>query len=276
MNERAPMSGGRMQMLVQRHDNYSAETGKLTPEGEQHAREQAQAKAKEYLDANPDTHFFVIASDQMFDDGKSQVGDGREPVQVDTIDGQRAVETAEIVRSVIAEELSARGLKPEQLLGANEAAVDSSPTLREADIFENGFMQHLRELYPDDPKAQWTAFYQEVHDDKRDEYHAESPSHVAARMDYAIKNIELAAQFFHNDPDKAHSPLVAWIVGHGGGLDSYLNAYFGVPLAEVGFEYSGGFTLGADETGQVFADVKGDRYYYKGGEGITQPEGASV
>ena len=79
-------------------------------------------------------------------------------------------------------------------------------------------------------------------------------------MDYLIKTAEMVGASFHKTQGKEHSPLVVWIVGHGGGLDSFLHHYANVPLNELGFALSGGFTLRATPEEGVVAEVKGKKY----------------
>lgn len=252
-----PMSNGRIEMHVQRHDAH--EQGHLTPEGQEHAKEVAEEKVKGYLDKNPDTHFMVIASDQMFDEREPGLG------------GLRAHETASIVADSIRTELGERHLPEEQLFGfQDEESLTTSPTIREADIFSNDFMKHLREKYPDENV--WTMYYQDADAEARERMGAESPLHLAQRMDYMIKVAEMVGSSFHRAPGKEDKPLVVWIVGHGGGLDSYLHHHAGVPVEELGFDLSGGFTLRANPEGQVVADVKGKEYPLNTNNEIESPE----
>lgn len=257
MSERiGPMSDGRIEMHVQRHDAH--EQGHLTPEGREHARETAEEKIRQYLDTNPDTHFMVIASDQPFDEREPDFG------------GLRAHETATIITDSIRKELGDRGLPSEQLFGyADQESLSTSPTLREAGIFSNDFMRHLREKYPDE--NQWSIYYQDTDSEIRQQMGAESPLHLAQRMDYMIKVAEMVGSSFHRTPGKEDKPLMIWIVSHGGGLDSYLHHYAGVPLNELGFELSGGFTLHADQDHGVVATVKGKEYSLHTAESIDQP-----
>lgn len=258
MSERiGPMSNGRIEMHVQRHDAH--EQGHLTPEGQEHAREVAEEKIRNYLDTNPDTHFMVLASDQVFDEREPDFG------------GQRARETATIITDGIRKELENRQLPAEQLFGyEDQESFATSPSIREADIFSNDFMKHLRESYPDENA--WSLYYQDTDAEARQGMGAESPLHLAQRMDYMIKVAEMVGSSFHRTPDKEDKPLVVWIVGHGGGLDSYLHHYAGVPLNELGFDLSGGFSLHADPEHGVVADVKGKEYPIHTNEGIKQPE----
>jgi len=89
---------------------------------------------------------------------------------------------------------------------------------------------------------------------------AESPKDLALRMDYMIKTAEMVGASLHRVPGKEDKPLVVWIVGHGGGLDAYLHQHAGVPLEELGFELSGGFSIRMSDEGQVVAEVKGKEY----------------
>ena len=257
MSERIePMSNGRIEMHVQRHDAH--EQGHLTPEGQEHAREVAEEKIQNYLDTNPDTHFMVIASDQPFDEREPDFG------------GVRAHETATIITDSIRKELENRGLPAEQLFGyADQESLSTSPTIREADIFSNDFMKHLRENYPDENA--WSLYYQDTDAETRQKLGAESPLHLAERMDYIIKVAETVGSSFHRTPGKEYKPLMIWIVGHGGGLDSYLHHYAGVPLNELGFDLSGGFTIRAHPEHGVVADVKGREYPLHTSEGIDRP-----
>lgn len=251
-----PMSNGRIEMHVQRHDAH--EQGHLTPEGREHAKETADEKVKAYLDGNPDTHFMVIASDQMFDDREPGLG------------GLRAHETAAIIADSIRTALKERGLPAEQLFGYNDQeALTTSPILKEADIFSNEFMQHLRTKYPEDNP--WTVYYSDSEAETRRKMGAESPADLATRMDYMIKVAEMVGASFHRAPDKEDKPLLIWIVGHGGGLDAYLHHYAGVPLDELGFGLSGGFSLHATPEGQVVADVKGKEYPVRRDEAMVLP-----
>lgn len=252
-----PMSDGRMEMHVQRHDMH--EQGHLTPEGAEHAREVADDKVWQYLDENPDTHFMLIASDQPFDDREPDIG------------GVRAHETAAIIADSIRSSLAERGLPEEQLFGyRDEEALTTSPVIREADIFSNEFMQHLRSEYPGENP--WTLYYQDADADARQEMRAESPRDLARRMDYMIKTAEMVGASFHKTPGKEDKPLVVWMVGHGGGLDSYLHHYADVPVEELGFDLSGGFTIRATPEQGVVAEVKGKQYPIKTDENMTLPE----
>ncbi len=256
----APMSGGRMEMRVQRHDDHVE--GHLTPEGHEHAKQVATEVVNEYLDANSDTHFMVICSDQIWDENEPDLG------------GVRAKETAKDITETIKDALFERGLPADQLFGstgddADEGDVTVSPVLREANIFSNKFMQHLRETYPDDNA--WSLYYQDQDADTRREKHAESPHDLARRMDYMIKTAEMVGASLHRTPGKEDSPLLVWVVGHGGGLDSYLHHYADVPLEELGFELSGGFTLKASSEHGVVADVKGKEYPIRSDETMSLP-----
>lgn len=255
--ERMPaLSGGLMQMHVQRHDAH--EQGHLTAEGHEHARQVAAEKAGQYLDTNPDTHFMVIASDQVFDD------------MVPGFGGIRAQETADEITGAIGSALVERSLPSDQLFGSDNDPATLSPTLREAGIFSNGFMKHLRDKYPNDNA--WSLYYQDTDADTRRSQGAESPLDLATRMDYMIKTAELVGASFHRTPGKEDKPLVVWIIGHGGGLDSYLHHYADVPLDELGFDLSGGFGLHATPEGEVVADVKGKQYPLKTDEAMRLPE----
>lgn len=256
MNEISPMSGGRLEMHVQRHDAH--DQGHLTPEGREHARQMATEKVRNYLEANPDTHFMVIASDQIFDD--------HEP----TLGGIRAQETATEITDAISQALDERGLPADHLFGSDGLPMTSSPVLREAGIFSNGFMKHLREKYPED--NEWHMYYQDTDVDTRKDMTAESPVDLARRMDYMIKTAEMVGASFHKTPGKENDPLLVWIVGHGGGLDSYLHHYADVPLDKLGFELSDGFSLRADPELGVVADVKGQAYPVRQEPGMNLPQ----
>lgn len=238
------LSGGLTEVHLQRHDDHVQ--GHLTPEGHEHAREVALDKAARYLDANPDTHFMIIASDQAFDDREPGFG------------GIRAHETAEEVTAAVQKTLAERGLPAEQLFSSNTDPVTVNSTLREAGIFSNDFMKHLREQYPEENP--WALYYQDTDAEKRQEVGAESPLDLAQRMDYVVKSAEVAGAWFHAIPGNEDKPLLVWMVGHGGGLDSYLHHYAGVPLDELGFGFSGGFSLHASSEHGVVADVKGKEY----------------
>lgn len=252
-----PMSNGRIEMHIQRHDAH--EQGHLTAEGREHARAIADGKVEGYLDTNPETHFMVIASDQMFDEREPELG------------GLRAKETASIIADSIRIHLLERGLPEEQLFGySDQEALTTSPTIREADIFSNDFMQHLRSKYPEDNP--WSMYYQDSEAETRKAMGAESPLDLAKRMDYMIKVAEMVGASFHRAPGKEDKPLMIWMVGHGGGLDSYLHHYAGVPLDELGFDLSGGFTLRANPEGSVVADVKGKEYPIHRDESMNLPK----
>lgn len=252
-----PLSNGRIELHVQRHDAH--EQGHLTPEGQEHAKETAEKKVKNYLNADSNTHFLVIASDQRFDEREPDLG------------GQRARETATIITDVIRKELAERQLPAEQLFGHEDQELfTTTQAIREADIFSNDFMKHLRETYPDENA--WSLYYQDTDADQRIKMGAESPLHLAQRMDYMIKTAEMVGASFHKTPGKENSPLVLWLVGHGGGLDSYLHHYANVPLNELGFDLSDGFTIHAHPEYGVVANVKGKEYPVHTSESIEQPE----
>lgn len=246
MNEQTTprMSGGLTEIHVQRHDDHVQ--GHITPEGHEHAREIALGKVAAYLDADPSTNFMVVASDQVFDDREPEFG------------GIRAHETAEEVTAAVRKTLADRGLPADQLFASNTDPVTVNATLREAGIFSNNFMRHLREQYPGENS--WNLYYQDTDAEKRKEVGAESPHELARRMDYVVKSAELAGATFHAQPGKEDTPLLVWMVGHGGGLDSYLHHYADVPLEELGFDFSGGFSLHASPDHGVVADVKGKEY----------------
>ncbi len=251
-----PMSGGKMQMHVQRHDAH--EQGHLTPEGHEHAKQIATEKVRTYLDENPETHFMVVSSDQVFDDMEPELG------------GIRAKETADDIVSVIRGSLADRGLPEDHLFGTTEEPVTSSPNLREANIFSNKFMQHLRAQYPDENA--WSLYYQDADADTREKMTAESPRDLAMRMDYMVKTAETVGASLHKVPGKEESPLVVWMVGHGGGLDAYLHHYANVPIDQLGFDLSGGFTLRASPNNGVVAEVKGVVYPVKSDDTLSLPQ----
>lgn len=272
--EIGPMSDGKMEFRVQRHDNHVE--GHLTPKGQEHAREVADETVKSYLDKNPDTHFLVINSDQPHYTGVHEQEDTppyRHKPEED-FGNRRAQETGQIIVGAIKNELAARGLPEEQLFGYDEVDPTTvAPTMREADIFENGFMKHLREVATE-KNEEWKLYYQDVDRDLREELGAEPADDLALRMDYTIKSAEMAAASFHRTPGNEDKPLVVWMVGHGGGLDAFLYNYAGVPLEEVGFDVSGGFTLRANEDGQVVAEVKGKDYVVVTPDTLDLPEDA--
>lgn len=252
-----PLSDGRIEMHVQRHDAH--EQGHLTPEGQEHAKEVAEEKVRDYLDKNPDTHFMIIASDQVFDEREPDFG------------GKRAHETARIITDSIRDELQERGLPEEQLFGySDHEPLSLSPSIREANIFSNDFMKHLRENYPEENP--WMLYYQDADAETREKLGAESPLDLAKRMDYMIKVTEMVGASFHKTPGKEDKPLLVWIVGHGGGLDSYLHHYAGVPVEELGFDLSGGFTIKATAEQGVVAEVKGKQYPLNPNESMNLPE----
>lgn len=255
--ELGPMSDGHMEMRFQRHDEHIE--GHLTPNGVEHATEVAKQEVAAYLDKNLDTHFMVIASDQVFDEREPEVG------------GVRAKQTAEIIAESIRSELFERKLPAEQLFGHKDRdAITVSPNIREADIFNNGFMATLRTRHGE--QGAWAAYYQDVDHDDREKAHAESSKDVAQRMDYMLKVAEMVGASFHKAPGKEDTPLVVWLVGHGGGIDSFLHQYAGVPIDEVGFAPSEGFTIRVDEEGQVVADVKGKVYPILTDENMSLPQ----
>ncbi|HSH31771.1 MAG TPA: hypothetical protein VK963_03865 [Candidatus Saccharimonadales bacterium] len=87
-----------------------------------------------------------------------------------------------------------------------------------------------------------------------------------------IKTAEMVGASFHKTPGREHQPLVFWIVGHGGGLDSYLHHYAGVPVEELGFDLSGGFTIRAAPEEGAVAEVKGKAYPIHSDESMSLPE----
>jgi len=266
-----PMSDGRVEMRIQRHDNHVE--GRLTPEGQEHAREVAEETVKSYLDNNPDTHFLIINSDQPLDTIVHEQDTELPHLHVpeEDIGGRRAQETGEIVVAAIKNELSERGLPEDQLFGYDETDPTSVvPVMREADIFANGFMGHLRETHPDE--NEWRLYYQDIDREERKARGAEPAANLALRMDYMIKSAEMVAASFHRAPGKEDTPLLVWMVGHGGGLDAFLYKYAGVPLDELGFPVSGGFTLRANGEGQVVAEVKGKDYVVNTPESLDLPE----
>lgn len=252
----SPMSGGRIEMHVQRHDEH--ERGHLTPEGHEHAKQTATEKVNQYLDANPETHFMIICSDQVLDDAEPEFG------------GIRARETAEDIINTVSDSLQERGLPADHLFGSDGNPATVSPVLREAGIFSQGFMKHLRENYPEDNA--WSLYYQDTDSDARSAMGGESPADLAKRMDYMIKTAEMVGASLHRAPGKEDSPLLVWIVGHGGGLDSYLHHYADVPIDQLGFDFSGGFTLRASSEHGVVADVKGIEYPVKTDETLSLPQ----
>src|SRR3990167_1961093 len=148
----APMSNGRMEMRIQRHDAHEA--GHLTAEGQEHAKDIAQQTVNEYLDKNTDTHFLIINSDQPWDETEANTG-------------RRAQETGTIVADTIKAELEKRELPEEQLFGHEDQDPSTvSPVIREADIFDNKFMAHLREKYPDE--NEWHMYYQDADAQERE------------------------------------------------------------------------------------------------------------
>lgn len=247
MKEIAPLSGGKMTIHLQRHDNHHQ--GHLTPEGIENARKIAIEKANSILNENTNTNFMVVASDQLFDEREPGFG------------GLRAKETADVIISVIKDELIKRELHAEHLFGIYDIPVTLSPDLREAGIFSNGFMNHLRSQYPDD--NQWSIYYQDTEAKTREAMKAESPLDLAIRMRHLVEKVETVGASFHKAEGKENVPLVVWVVGHGGGLDSYLHQYANVPISELGFPVSGGFTICADSELGVVAEVKGKRYPIK-------------
>jgi len=256
MSERiAPMSDGRIEMHVQRHDEH--DKGHLTPEGHKHAKQTAIEMVNQYLDTNPKTHFMVICSDQVLDETEPEFG------------GIRARETAEDIIDTVRSALQERGLPADHLFGSDGDPATVSPVLREAGIFSQGFMKHLRENYPDDNA--WYLYYQDTDSDTRRAMGGESPADLAKRMDYMIKTAEMVGASLHRSPGKEDSPLLVWIVGHGGGLDSYLHHYADVPIDQLGFDFSGGFTLRASPENGVVADVKGKEYPVRSDEAMSLP-----
>ncbi|QQR82443.1 histidine phosphatase family protein [Candidatus Campbellbacteria bacterium] len=245
-----PMSDGRMEIHIQRHDVHKI--GHLTPEGREHARTIAREKVGKYLDKEKDTNFLVIASNQVFDDREPDFG------------GQRAVETADEIVSAIRDELKARGLPDDHLFGGDTLPIAMSPDLQEAGIFSGDFMKYLKEKYdPENLKGLqyiWNIYYQDVESEIRKKMSAEGPRDLARRMDYVFKVAEMVGASFHKTDDRKSQPLVVWMVGHGGGLDAFLHHYAGVPVDDVGFSPSDGFTIRVNSDGVVVADVKGKEY----------------
>lgn len=251
-----PLAGGNMEIRVQRHDDHIK--GHLTPEGKEHAYQEAYATACEALDENPNTHFMVVASDQVLDETEPGLG------------GIRAQETADEVIKAIRKALQERGLSEEQLFGYDnlKSPATSSPVIREADIFNNGFMKKLREKYPN--QGPWSLYYEDVEREMREEMGAESAAELAKRMDYMFKVVEMAGASFYRDGANQGVPLKSWIVGHGGGLDAYLRKYANVPLDQVGFPFSGGFTIQA-RGDKLVAIVKGNEYEINEDEEMSMP-----
>jgi hypothetical protein len=238
-----------MEMHIQRHDNH--EKGNLTPDGREHARQVALEKVRTYLDKDPRTHFMIVASNQVLDDDMPEIG------------GMRAIETAEEITKAIKETLAERGLSEDQLFGSDSIPIADSSVLQEAKIFhkpedsDQSFMGYLRTK----EGKPWNLYYQDVEKDMREKMHAESPIDLAKRMDYIIKTTEMIGASFHKNEEKKDTPLVVWMVGHGGGLDAYLHHFANVPVEEVGFDVSGGFSIRTNEKGDgLIAEVKGKEY----------------
>jgi broad specificity phosphatase PhoE len=251
-----PLSKGRIGIMAQRHDEH--EQGHLTEKGREHARGVAEDTAKRVLDLEPNVHFMVIASDQVFDEREPGLG------------GQRARETAAIITTAIQAELKKRNLPPDQLFGDEfDESATISPTIREADIFVNGHMAGLKEQHP--RENPWHLYYQDVDADIRIQAGAESPKSLARRMDKMFKQAEMVGASFHRTSGNEQKPLFIWVVGHGGGLDAYLHEYAGVPIEELGFGFSDGFSLLINTEGKMVAHVKGKEYVVHTSEEIEQP-----
>jgi len=250
-----PLFDGLIKFHVVRHDSH--ENGFLTPEGRENARRMADEAVREYLDTDPDTNFMIIASDQIPDEDKPEEG------------GMRAVETAEVVVDAIKQGLKDRNLPEKQLFASDGNPIMISQATREAGIFATGYAAKLKELHPaSDPKNGkhfWQFYYQEGEIDAklRERLAAESSKDLAMRMDYAIKTAEMVGASFYKVPGNEQKPLVVWMVGHGGGLDSYVSHYADVPVEKVGFPSSGGFKIYVNDQGVVVAEVKGKQYPIK-------------
>lgn len=262
-----PEDDKKTEIILQRHDQVQQETegdiiaGQLTPEGVEHAHERAAERAKDYLDADPDTYFLVVASNQAWDE------------EADT--GHRALQTAGIISDEVKKALSERGISDDHLINTGFAPDQkpiANPVLKEANIFQNGFFTgDVKPQYESVPEA-WQAYYKGLHEDERMQRGAESAEDLAQRMDYMMKSARVFESYFHNLPDMADKKLVVWYVGHGGGVDSYLVHKAGLPPEETGFGFSEGFTLSVDKDGHATTQVKGKDYEVDLGGEISLPE----
>jgi hypothetical protein len=258
-----PRSGYQTLIIIQRHGEYDnrwpedfdnikeneKSYGSLTEKGIAETKEKAEERLAVIMDQDADkTDFLILNSPTFWLDHESL--------------GQRAKETAEIIRQVILENLESRGLSSKQLLNSfpkiRGDATRDDEKLSEGLMFQvPEFVDFMRKKYGQGSEF-WQAFFADQDQAVRENLKAEGPTEIAQRIEKSIKVVARFAKIYqHRYPGRK---LVVWMVTHGDGLTPYVQRVIKVPKDSFRSEFNEAIAISIDENGEAKTKINGVEY----------------
>lgn len=248
-------------IALQRHGKYSRDgesVGSLTEEA---VREEANAARKYFegqLELIPeeerkDVSFLFVASDTSYGEG------------------QRSMETGNIVLETLKQVLAENGLGEEQILNNSDRikggeGVRPTQHLREPLFFEETpeYFQFMKEKYSGGSDELgpdfWAAVEGDLEAEVRKEMGAEGPDDMADRMQKVVKLFKrFASIYHHNNPNKR---LIIWAASHYDTISVLVKRdLYNAPHSQfVGVENGGGINIKVDKDGNSDTIISGNKY----------------
>ena len=180
--------------------------------------------------------------------------------------GQRAIETGNALMAGIGDAFTAKGLeadkhilnKKEEVQIKGEGGPRPTPTIREPDIFENGFFFRLQEEFPDNP---WKAYEEGEMADLRKELGAESTEGVGDRLARFLDVVYRYSRIYHRkNPGRR---FIVWITTHYDTISPYVKNHVAQrhdPKWYLPVDNEGGIVVNIDPNGEAKTEIAGVEY----------------
>ena len=254
IREALPPVGG-TDIVLQRHGEYVRDVedtlvGSLTPEAQERVAVLVRKKIETMLDSDGEdgnVAFLVTGSPTRYHEG-----------------GQRSLETAEIVRSIISSALTEHGLDSGSLLN-NRSAKKSVATIKKVEEprfldERDPYFQFLLEKHGGKMGQDfWTDFEADTYRDERIAFGSEGPDEIDARFVTYVNALKRFAESFHKD--NPNSRLVIWNVSHYDTISPFIKRHVdhSDKDRDLPVEHGGGITLEL-RSGQMTTEVGGNHY----------------
>jgi hypothetical protein len=241
-----PQPGGSL-IISQRHDNYDRKTGHLTEEGKKHAVETSRKTITDIIEQIPenerkDVQVIVIAS----------------PTRKN--EGQRSMETADLVIKTTKEAFNKFGIPEENVLTDNPRPEENITEPKMMDSGK-GLRRFLEEEYGEGLKF-WKAYEEDVHKEERIKMGEEGPIEMSDRFAHFMNVLGRYSRYFHSKNKENPKRLILWNVSHYDTITTYFkNHVASIPQVEhVSVDYSGGISIVIDPENKTSITVNNKTY----------------
>ncbi len=229
-------------IIMQRHGDYNRETGHLTLDGSRETSERSRTLIEGMLNQIPEEErasvaVLVVAS----------------PTQKN--EGQRSMETAQLVIESVREAFRRYGIPSENLLTDTPRPVDD---IEEPRIFKGdlSYFDLLTQKYGKGTREFWIAYEEDTHADERRRLGAEGPVDMSNRFAHFTHVLSRYARRYHRSNQNIPARLIIWNVSHYDTITTFFKNHVAHidQKKHIPVDYDGGLSLTID--GDQNASIK--------------------